>query len=156
MTAPSDATTTDAEATTDQADEDVPGDTETEDQADVADGDGDDENPNAEAAKWRRQFRAAQADLAAMTTRLEAQQQSFVDGIASSRGVDPRLLTAAGHTLDTLLNEHGELDQAKVAEVCDQVAREFRLSRGPTPNPQQGAISHDGGGASWAAAIRGG
>lgn len=129
-------------------DERADGDQGTDDEQ--ADG----ENPRAEI-RYRRQLRAVQADLASVTARLEQQQQSIVDTIATARGVDPRLLRAAGHTLESLSDERGVIDQAAVLDAVAAVVREFRIAQPVKPNPQQGKPSASFGGATWAEALRG-
>jgi len=144
---------TDYTATADEQAETDTDDQDTTDDEQQADGDQDGQNPNAEAIRYRRQLRAAQADLAAMATRLE-QQQSIVDTIAMARGVDPRLLTAAGHTLETLSDERGVIDQAAVLDAVATVVREFRIAQPVKPNPQQGKAGPVFGASTWAEVFR--
>jgi hypothetical protein len=48
-----------------------------------------------------------------MTERLEAQQKSVVDSIASARNVTTVLLAAEGHTLASLCDDDGTVDLAR-------------------------------------------
>ena len=161
MTEPVPDTTTDAEAAPDadapaddHADDDAVADEDTDDE-EQPDGDQDGDNPNAEAIKWRRQFRAAQADLAALTARMEMQQQAVVDGICEARRVPPKLLALEGYELDAFLDERSLVDQAKVAEAAELVAHRNRIGRPPKANRQQGAASAVFGGSTWAQVLHG-
>lgn len=99
------------------------------------------DNGNAEAAKWRRKLRDAEAERDALTEQLTAQHRAIIDWRATNaaRGaVDPQLLDAAGIDITDLLDDNGHLDMTAVDTFIDDTATKFRVHRTIKPNPQQG------------------
>ena len=78
------------------------------------------ENPNREAAKWRTKFREAERLL-------NLTRQSVVDRAMRAARLDPRLLAAGGHTVDSLVGDDGLIDHDVLAEVITTTKREFRV-----------------------------
>jgi len=90
-------------------------------------------------AHYRRRAQAAEAERDQLRTQIDALRQDAVNGIATAAGVDPRLLTAAGHQLTDFLTDDGRVDRTTVTEACAKAAAEFGVRPGLRSNPQQGA-----------------
>lgn len=97
-----------------------------------------DEHTGREAAKYRRRLRETESALEAAQGALEAAQRALVDNITTANGVRPAGLWAVGTQLADLLDEHGNVDPAKVREAADAAAATLGLSRAPRPDPNQG------------------
>jgi hypothetical protein len=113
-------------------------DTDTDDQGtadEQADADQDGQNPNAEAIKWRRKYRAAEADVVRLTGLLERQRQAVVDNVAAARHVAlPALMKAEeGYGLDSFLSD-GVVDRPKWPRPssCSHAAIACQAGRSPT------------------------
>jgi len=63
-----------------------------------------------EAAKWRKQFREAESQVAALTERLTALQRREVERLASADMADPEDLWRSGVELTELLDEDGNVE----------------------------------------------
>lgn len=99
------------------------------------------ESPNAEAAKWRKKLRDAEAERDSLQTQLDAQRRAIIDwrSTNSARGaVDPQLLDAAGINITELCDDNGHLDMTAVDQFIENTATKFRVHRMVKPNPQQG------------------
>jgi hypothetical protein len=104
---------------------------------------------NAEAAKWRKRLREAQVQHEAAIAALTAERDGLADTLARTRqaqvdarlaeaGLDMRVLTAGGHTLDTLVGDDGLIDNGRLdAAVADSLVA-FQRPRKPSPNPLMG------------------
>jgi len=95
-------------------------------------------NPEAagaarEAAKWRRQYREAESQVAALTERLTTLQRREVERLASADMADPEDLWRSGVELTELLDESGDVDQGKVAETVENILRQHRHWKKPAP-----------------------
>ena len=107
---------------------------------------------NAEAAKYRRRLREAEAERDALVTRLDAAHRREVernigDGAGDRLG-DPSDLWRGGVELAELLDEDGGVDAAKLAEAHARVIAEHPtwksytfpdLGQGPRGLPPKGA-----------------
>ena len=118
---------------------------EGQDTSDGQDTDGqddtDDGNPNYREARYRVERNEARAERDELRDSLERTRQSIVDNAVQAAGLDPRLLSAAGHSVDTLVGEDGLIDRSALAEAIAATKREFRVSPGLLPNPQQWGYS---------------
>ncbi|BBX33934.1 hypothetical protein MMAG44476_23132 [Mycolicibacterium mageritense DSM 44476 = CIP 104973] len=141
-------------------------DTDRDDTDDTDDGNADGKG-NREAAKLRKRAQKAEAERDEARTQRDAAQdmltktrQSIVDTAVHAAGVDPRLIAAAGHTVETLVGEDGLIDHDKLSAAIAETAREFRVppkSRPPQPNRQQGTGSgQPHGQSSWSSALKAG
>lgn len=131
-------------------------DTDAQDHADDPTA-GDGENVANEAKRYRLRLRETERERDALQQLLDRTRQAIVDHAVSAAGMDPRLMTAAGHTMETLVGDDGLIDHDALSAAIDTTAREFRVPpSGLTPNPQQGS----GGGpmstaTSWSKALKG-
>lgn len=118
------------------------------------------ETPNAEAARYRRRLRAAEADREALRGRLELMQRSAAEHVAGDVLADPTDLWLFGQgELGELLDEHGELDPVRVrAAAAAIVATRPGLSRTQPGGAAmgQGRRPAEPQAASWAQLLRGG
>ncbi|OBB76810.1 hypothetical protein [Mycobacterium sp. 852014-52144_SCH5372336] len=115
--------TSDTPDTTDEA----PADQEPDD-ASEPDGDQepDDKGGDREAARYRRQLRAAEAERDRLRSQVETYHRSEVERLAGSRGlIDPSDIWASGVSLDQMLTDAGQVDPARV----DRVVNDLRVSR---------------------------
>ncbi len=131
----------------------------------------DETNPNREAAKYRKRLREAEQKLtdaqtehetaiealtkghtdtvAQLTTErdslaelLARTRESIVDQALTAADIDPRLFTAAGHTIDGLLAADELIDPEKLNDaVTDTRAMQTPPARRPAPNPLVGGGS---------------
>lgn len=130
-------------------------DTGTDDDQDQED-DGDQDAGGRGEAKQRRRAQKAERERDALADTLARTRQSIVDRAVSAAGLDPRLLTAAGHTADSLVGDDGLIDHDALADAIAATKREFRVSNGLQPNPQQGhAGGHGRAPESWSKALKG-
>ena len=75
-----------------------------------------------EAARYRTQLRATEADLASAQERINQMQQREAERVAASDLANPAdLFTLGGVTVEDLLNEDGEIDAERVAEIVAEV-----------------------------------
>jgi hypothetical protein len=121
-------------------------------------GDDDQDGAGRGEAKQRRRAQKAERERDELRDTLQRTRQSIVDKAVQTSGLDPRLLAAAGHTLDSLVGDNDLIDHAALADAVTATKREFRVSNGLQPNPQQG---HGGGvqargEASWSKALKSG
>lgn len=84
-------------------------------------------SPNAEAAKWRHQYREAEAQRDAMAEKLTAMQRAMAEDLATRQSINgPSLRDAAdlwrdGLTVEELLDENGVVDPEKVRDAAKGV-----------------------------------
>lgn len=100
---------------------------------------------NSEAAKYRTQLRAAEAERDTVSGRLETAHRTMVEGIASKSLAKPEALWKAGVQLADLLDDDGNVDPEKVNAAVLTAKEELGLERpaygpivpgqGDTPNP---------------------
>ena len=93
-----------------------------------------------EAAKYRRQLRAAETERDALVGQVEALRRAQVDTLAEGR-IKPAALWASGVELEALLDGGGVVDVAKVdaAVLIAAEALGIRLSTGPYV-PEMGSL----------------
>jgi hypothetical protein len=84
---------------------------------DAAEG-GDDRSAGREAAKWRKQLRDTEAQLAATNDRLAALQRNEVLRLAAEHLADGADIFRDGLDVSALLDGDGHLDHAKVVEAA--------------------------------------
>ncbi|MBB2770548.1 UNVERIFIED_ORG: hypothetical protein GGE11_001443 [Mycolicibacterium obuense] len=134
-------------------------DTANDDGSDYQDDDRDGGNPANEAKRYRLRLRGTERERDELRDTLARTRQAIVDNAVQTVGLDPRLLAAAGHTLDSLVGDDGLIDPAKLSEAVTATAQEFRVTpkgRPPAPNPQQGRPGPaPKGKASWSKALKG-
>lgn len=100
---------------------------------------------NSEAARYRTQLRATEAERDALTSRLEAAHRTMVESIASKSLSKPEALWKADIELEDLLDNDGNVDAEKVAEAVSAAKEQLGLERpaygpivpgqGKTPDP---------------------
>ncbi|GAA1225110.1 hypothetical protein [Mycolicibacterium alvei] len=121
--------------------------------------DQDDDGGSNREKRYRLKLRETERERDQLADTLARTRAAIVDSAVNAAGVDPRLLAAAGHTLDTMVGEDGLIDREKLADAITETAREFRVppkGRPPHPNHQQGhASGHPGTKSSWSGAIKG-
>lgn len=103
---------------------------------DGTESDPDDIRGSREAARYRRQLRAVEADRDALAGQLLALQRQQVEGRAESLGVRPAAVWAAGISVTDLLDENGGIDSGKVADAVAGVKETFGIKPAPRPRPR--------------------
>jgi hypothetical protein len=148
--APNPSTSTDVDETPTGDADNQDDDTDTDDQ--------DDGKGNREAKRYRLKLRETERECATLRDTLTRTRQAIVDTAVNAAGLDPRLLAAAGHTLDTLVGDDGLIDAAKLSEAISSAAQEFNIAakgRPPKPNFQQGSAGgQPRSTATWANALK--
>ncbi len=105
------------------------------------------QQPNQEAAKWRRQLRETEAERDTLRSRVEAMQRSEVERLAAGRLAKPASLWAAGAQLADLLTEDGDVDPEKVAAALDSAVDSLGLTELPAhlrPETQGAYVPSEG------------
>ncbi len=110
---------------------------ETQPTADPDDDQDEPKSPNAEAAKWRTKFRAAEQERDRLAARITGIEQTVIHHAIVAAGIDPRLWELSSIDLDELRGDDGYLDVRAVNERALDIRREV-YGAGPKPNPQQG------------------
>lgn len=112
----------------------------------------------SEAAKWRTRLRSTEAERDTLAQRVARLQTSEVHRLASARMADPDDLTVHGVQVVDLLDDDGEVDEAKVEAAVDALlTKRPRLAADYEPD----AEGLDGGarastrrsGASWSGVL---
>lgn len=114
-----------------------------------------------EAARYRHQLRATEAERDDIAARLTSVQRSVVDTEVTRLGVKPAAVWAAGVELGDLLASDGTVDPKLVAAAVASVRDQFGIAqqstrrktglhsglgkRGPAPNRWAGAFAPKGG-----------
>ena len=102
---------------------------------------------NAEAAKYRRRLREAEAQRDTLTERLEGLQRAEVERLAGehlAKGAGIWTTTA----LSDVLDDDGTVDPAKVTQAAQEARESVGLAPAhgtPRPDPSQGALGQLGG-----------
>lgn len=86
-----------------------------------------DSKASKEAAKYRRQLRAAEAERDGLAARLESVQRSQVDAQVVAAGIKPAALWASGVDIADLLAEDGTVDSERVADAVTGVREQFGI-----------------------------
>jgi hypothetical protein len=123
------------------------------------DNDSDDEGAqkgkaSREAAKWRTRYRESQDSLVTTTAALGMQQDAVVDMLVRATGFDSqltKLMESSGVEMDSLLDDAGLVDPAKVRDAIETTAQAFgiRPQRGPRPATGQGRPGGQDGEVKW-------
>ncbi|WP_204806750.1 hypothetical protein [Mycobacterium riyadhense] len=98
---------------------------------------------NREAAKYRRELRAAEKARDEALDLLARTRQQVLDDAITRAGIDPRLVTATGHSINDFITEDGLLDLPRVAATVATVTDELNVhvTRRPDPVPGLGRIN---------------
>lgn len=120
--------TTEAAESTDSATPEQ--DNETSDSAGPAGGDEDTKSVSAEAAKYRRRLREAQAELKSVTERLDTVQRQQVESMITESNVKPDAVWATTE-IGELLAEDGSVDAQKVADAVIAAREKFGIGSPP-------------------------
>ncbi|MCU1697856.1 MAG: hypothetical protein JWR34_3919 [Mycobacterium sp.] len=102
------------------------------------------QNPSREAAKWRTQFREAEAERDALAQRIEALQTRELERIAGRHLSAPTdLLTLSARQLGDFITDAGEVNPELVASVAAEVlaSRPGLRPSHPAIDPTQGTGS---------------
>jgi hypothetical protein len=165
MTVTDETTPTDAEVRNDSSPQEPPQDQAQAREAGAApeavqdDDRGQDERPANREARYRREAREAQAQVAELTERVTRMQRAEVERLAA-RLHDPGDLWTAGVDLVELLTEDGQVDPERVAEAVAALAdsRPYLLKPPPrVPNFGQGRrpLVDSGSATTWGSVLRG-
>jgi hypothetical protein len=164
-TAPPLVTTPDTETEAAQPDSAGDGDNPDagDDQDDGTDADDAKSAANKEAAKWRTKFRAAERERDELVTRLEHLQRTEAQRVAAAHLADGADVWRDGAELSRVLDDDGNVDPARVAEVAAEVAAAHPHygRHAPTANLRRGGLASGATGmdsprrASWSEVIRG-
>ena len=133
-----------------------------DDQDDGTDAD-DTTKANREAAKWRRKLRDTEAERDALSARLEHLQRTEAQRIAAAHLADGGDIWRDGAELARVLDDAGNVDAARVAEVAAEVATAHPHygRRAPTANLKRGGLASGATGVdqltvpSWQRVLRG-
>ncbi|MBB0969759.1 hypothetical protein G6016_12490 [Dietzia aerolata] len=140
-----DQTTTEATEVDDQTT-----DTPTEDQPQAT------ENRNAEAARYRRQLRAAESERDALAETVTALRRAAVEDRVKAQKVPTEGFWASGVQLEDLLDEAGGIDAQKVTAAADHAVETLGLQRVGVhmqPVPSEGRTTNPSGSQGWKAAF---
>lgn len=87
--------------------------------------DGGDGKAGREAARYRRRLREAEAERDALREQVERLQRREVERVAGEHlSVGSDVFTVGGVDLADVLDDGGEVDAAKVAEIAERIAAE--------------------------------
>ncbi|MFC9997031.1 hypothetical protein [Nocardia sp. NPDC127526] len=88
------------------------------------------DNPNAEAAKWRRKLRTTEAELATVREQLGRYQRAAIELVAAKYLEVPADLFDIGLVdMAALLDENGDLDATKIHNAAEELlAKRPRLA----------------------------
>ncbi|BBX69014.1 hypothetical protein [Mycolicibacterium psychrotolerans] len=92
------------------------------DETDAATEESEEPKADREAARYRRQLRDTEAERDRLATQVESYHRAEVERLASSRLIDARDFWAGGATLDSLLNDAGQVDPVRVAQAVRDLA----------------------------------
>ncbi|MDA0253048.1 MAG: hypothetical protein O2892_19245 [Actinomycetota bacterium] len=98
--------------------------------------DPDDIRGSKEAARYRRQLRAVEADRDALAGQLLALQRQQVEARATVLGIRPAAVWAAGISVTDLLGADGTVDAEKVSQAVASVKETFGIKPKATPRPR--------------------
>lgn len=104
-------------------------------EADSPDQEAADTKASKEAAKYRRQLRAAESERDGLAARLESVQRSQIDAQVVATGIKPAALWASGVDIADLLAEDGTVDSERVADAVTGVREQFGIQ---TSRPYRG------------------
>lgn len=99
---------------------------------------------NAEAAKWRRKLRDAEAERDALAERLAAHDRAAVEAAVADRMIRPADLWLTGVEVADLLDDDGNVDAEKLTECLDGLLEERPHWAAPRPMPSHRPIPKGG------------
>lgn len=104
--------------------------------------DNDEENPNHEAAKWRKKLRETETQRDGLATQLANMQRAAIDHQVTTMGLKPAALWASGAKLEELLDDTGVPDPTKVQQAA-QIAQDTLgvIAYKPAPRSLQSGAS---------------
>ena len=83
---------------------------------------------NAEAAKYRRRLRDAQAELKSVTAQLDAVQRQQAESLIAASGVKPEAIWAVTE-LAGVLDDDGSVSEEKIAEAVTAAREKFGIAK---------------------------
>lgn len=114
----------------------------------------DDDRGDSRASRMRKRAQAAEAERDALRTQLTAARRSAAENACGL--YQPAALWAAGVDVDTLYDDDGRLDPARLKEAAAHARATLGLATAPRPDPSQGPSgfhdSDDNG--SWGEAFK--
>lgn len=116
----------------------------------------DQSNPNAEAAKYRRRAKEAEAQRDALADTVTALRRAAVEDRLKAQHVPPAGFWASGVTLEDLLDEDGNLDDKAIKTAADNAVETLGLERVGVhmrPVPSEGRTTSPSATPSWEAAF---
>jgi hypothetical protein len=90
---------------------------------------------NSEAARWRRQLRATEAERDQLAARLDAADRREVERLAADRFQDPRDVFAVT-SIDAMRGQDGTVDSEKVEAELERIATDRPHWLKPTVEPE--------------------
>lgn len=109
-----------------------------------------------EAARYRRQLRAAESERDALAEQVTALRRAAVEDRLKAQHVPAAGFWAAGVQLDDLLDDDGNLDDEKITEAADRAVETLGLERVGVhmrPVPGEGRTTSPSPTPSWEAAF---
>jgi len=88
-----------------------------------------------EAARYRRQLRAAESERDALAEQVTALRRAAVEDRVKSHRITPDGFWASGVELETLLDDDGQLDDEKIKTAAEAAAEKLGLERIGTRGP---------------------
>lgn len=123
-------------------------------------GEGDDvgdTGANREAAKYRRQLRAAESERDGLRLQVEALQRAEIERLAAEQGLArPSAIWASQVTLRDLVADDGTVSPDRVQEAVGKAVDTLGLSvrRAPRPDPSQGPRGGSDSSGDWAGFLK--
>ena len=109
-----------------------------------------------EAARYRRQLRAAESERDQFRDQLAALRRAAVEDRLKAQHVPPAGFWASGVQLDDLLDDSGDLDDEAIKTAADNAVETLGLERVGVhmrPVPSEGRTTNPRGAKSWEAAF---
>lgn len=109
-----------------------------------------------EAARYRRQLRAAESERDALAEQVTALRRAAVEDRVKAQKVPVEGFWASGVTLEELLDEDGNLDDEKVKAAADNAVETLGLERigvHMRPVPSEGRTTNPRPSQSWESAF---
>ena len=109
-----------------------------------------------EAARYRRQLRAAESERDALAEQVTALRRAAVEDRLKAQHVPPAGFWASGVQLEALLDADGQLDDEKIKTAADHAVETLGLERVGVhmqPVPSEGRTTNPSGSQGWKAAF---
>lgn len=109
-----------------------------------------------EAARYRRQLRAAESERDALAEQVTALRRAAVEDRLKTHRVPPAGFWASGVELETLLDDNGDLDEKAIETAADRAVETLGLERVGVhmkPVPSEGHTTTPSPTPSWEAAF---